>query len=91
MVLLLTRNKLFVGFAIVPLLILRKHDKLVLSPSSQTSRRTQRSTVITLIIRTKLNNFNSGVRILWNTILNGFPGKGGGGGGGGVRIIGGFV
>ena len=34
-------------------------------------------TVITLIIRTKLNNFNSGIRILWNTIINVFSWKGG--------------
>ena len=30
---------------------------------------------MSLIIRTKLNNFNSGVRILWNTIINGFSRK----------------
>ena len=27
-------------------------------------------TIITLIIQTKLNNFNSGIQILWNTIIN---------------------
>ena len=37
---------------------------------------------MSLIIRTKLNNFNSGVRILWNTLINNFSQKGGG-----VRII----
>ena len=42
------------------------------------------STVIILIIQTKLNNFNSGVRIL--TIINDFSRKGGG-----VRIISGFL
>ena len=42
------------------------------------------STIIILIIQTKLNNFNSGVRIL--TIINDFSQKGGG-----VRIISGFL
>ena len=43
-------------------------------------------TIMTLIIRTKLNNFISGVRILWNTLINDFsPEKGG------VRIISGYL
>ena len=43
---------------------------------------------MSLIIRTKLNNFISGVRILWDTLINNFSWKecvcvcGGGGGGG---------
>ena len=42
LVLLLARNKLFVGFAVVSLAyILGKHNKLVLSPQSQPSRGTQ--------------------------------------------------
>ena len=42
--------------------------------------------VITLIIPTKLNNCNSGVQILWNTIIIDFSRKRRG-----VRIISGFV
>ena len=35
---------------------------------------------MSVIIQTKLNNLISGVRILWNTLINGFTRKRGGGG-----------
>ena len=44
------------------------------------------STVVSVIIRTKLNVI-SGVRLLWNTSINDFSRKGGGGGRGGVRKL----
>ena len=47
---------------------------------------TCRSTVMSLIIRTNLNNFIFGIRILWNTLINDFSRKGRD-----VRIISGIV